>query len=584
MFNHNNSNIARADKEEPTYFENFDLETNVTPVKIEEFRNLLESTGYNQDKIEYLVDGFENGFDLGYRGPENIKQTAPNLKFTIGNKTILWNKVMKEVENKRYAGPFKEIPYEYFIQSPIGLVPKDNGKKTRLIFHLSYPRDCDPPKSVNANTPEELSRVHYKDFDDAIRICIKLLENGDEELVIYLGKSDLSNAFRNLPIKRGQWCYLVMKAQSPFDGQMYYFVDKCLPFGASVSCAVFQAFSDALAHVVRVITGEENVNYLDDYLFLSLLEKLCNLQLQEFLNVCRQINFPVSLDKTEWATSMLTFLGLTIDGKNKLVRIPTDKINKALKAIDIMLNKKKNKTTLRELQQLCGYLNFLGKAIIPGRAFTRRMYAQGENLTKPHHHLKVKPELKADLEMWKQFLTNEKIFARPFFDFAKNIHYVPQNFYTDASSKKGCGGICGENWFIVQWEEDFLTKYNPSINYLELYALTIGIISWIKVYQNGYVTLYCDNQSVIHMVNKSSSKCPHCMVLIRIITLHCMIYNVKIKIDYVPSKSNTYADYLSRLKYKEFRQLARTQNKKFNKNSTTIPRQLQDIEKLFIGY
>ena len=47
---------------------------------------------------------------------------------------------MKEIAEKRMAGPFEDIPFEHFIQSPIGLVPKDGGKKTRLIFHLSYPR------------------------------------------------------------------------------------------------------------------------------------------------------------------------------------------------------------------------------------------------------------------------------------------------------------------------------------------------------------------------------------------------------------------------------------------------------------
>ena len=43
---------------------------------------------------------------------------------------ILWNKVMKEVEAKRFAGPFEKIPFDNFIQSPIGLVPKDGGKST----------------------------------------------------------------------------------------------------------------------------------------------------------------------------------------------------------------------------------------------------------------------------------------------------------------------------------------------------------------------------------------------------------------------------------------------------------------------
>ena len=72
-----------------------------------------------------------------------MKVKSPNLKLNIGDEVDLWNKVMKEVKLGRYAGPFKEIPDEFaddFIQSLIGLVPKDDGKDTRLIFHLSYPR------------------------------------------------------------------------------------------------------------------------------------------------------------------------------------------------------------------------------------------------------------------------------------------------------------------------------------------------------------------------------------------------------------------------------------------------------------
>ena len=107
----------------------------------------MNKYGYDSVKTEFLIKGFTQGFDLGYRGPEKVKQNSPNLKFTIGNETELWNKVMKEVKELRYAGPFQEPPFEFYIQSPIGLVPKDKGKKTRLIFHLSYPRDTD--KSVN---------------------------------------------------------------------------------------------------------------------------------------------------------------------------------------------------------------------------------------------------------------------------------------------------------------------------------------------------------------------------------------------------------------------------------------------------
>ena len=93
-------------------YENLDLENIITPVNVQQLEQLLRESKYNIKETEFLIDGFTNGFDLGYRGPENIQQTSHNLKFTIGDKTELWNKVMKEVKEKRYAGPFKEVPFK----------------------------------------------------------------------------------------------------------------------------------------------------------------------------------------------------------------------------------------------------------------------------------------------------------------------------------------------------------------------------------------------------------------------------------------------------------------------------------------
>ena len=77
---------------------------------------------------------------------------------------------MKEVELGRFTSPFKEPPFEHFVQSPIGLVPKDKGKKTRLIFHLSYPRTSE---SVNSGIPKSSCTVKYSDFEKAVQLCIQ---------------------------------------------------------------------------------------------------------------------------------------------------------------------------------------------------------------------------------------------------------------------------------------------------------------------------------------------------------------------------------------------------------------------------
>ena len=105
------------------------------------FELLLIHSKYNRQKTAFLIEGFRNGFSLGYEGDEKVQITSPNLKFRgVGNKIILWNKIMKEVKLKRFAGPYSSIPFEHYIQSPVGLVPKGNGSDVRLIFHLSYPR------------------------------------------------------------------------------------------------------------------------------------------------------------------------------------------------------------------------------------------------------------------------------------------------------------------------------------------------------------------------------------------------------------------------------------------------------------
>ena len=232
-------------------------------MNVDRLKHLFDISGYERVKADFLISGFKDGFSLGYEGPRKIKRLAPNLKFTIGNETILWNKVMKEVREKRYAGPFEKPPFEYFIQSPIGLVPKDNGKDTRLIFHLSYPRGGD---SVNSDTPEEICKVKYPDLNEAVKLILQ------EGKFCKMAKSDMKAAFRNLGISKRFWPYLLMKARSPIDKKFYYFVDKCLPFGSSISCAHFQAFSNGIAFLVQHFTGKKVVNYLDDYLFVALIK------------------------------------------------------------------------------------------------------------------------------------------------------------------------------------------------------------------------------------------------------------------------------------------------------------------------
>ena len=181
------------------------------------------------------------------------------------------------------------------------------------------------------------------------------------------------------------------------------------------------------------------INYPDDFFFAALNNLLCNNQVRCFLGIYETIGVPVALEKTEWGANFIIFLGLLIDAKNRRVSIPVGKINKARDQIRQILKCKKVK--MHMIQRLCGFLNFLCRAIILGRAFMRRLYSFTANL-KPHYHIRVTKEMKLDLEIWDLFLNHPSVFSRPFMDY-QQWHADKLTFYTNTARNftLGFGGI-----------------------------------------------------------------------------------------------------------------------------------------------
>ena len=564
---------------------------------------------FPREKTDVLVDGFTNGFDIGYRGPMNRQDSAQNIPLgKMGTNQDLWNKLMKEVNANRFAGPFEEIPYHNFIQSPIGLVPKA-GNQTRLIFHLSYNfGELEEHKSLNFHTPQEWCKVKYKDLDHAIKASIKLGKEHSLRLrerwaitkqigrqvfsTIYYSKSDLKSAFRVVPILARQRCWLIMMAKNPTTGKLAFFSDKCLPFGASISCSRYQLFSDSLKHIIEHITQRHYTvtNYLDDFLFIGTEEAEANRMVRSFINLCDFIGVPVSLDKTEWASTLMIFLGLLLNGVTYTISIPIEKKIKAMNLVDFAMARKK--VTIKFIQRMTGTLNFLNRAIVPGRAFTRGMYDKlktkdknGKPL-KDYHHVNLGTDFLRDCEIWRSFLqhSDSQQLCRPFVDIDGMTVSTTLNFYTDSSLNKnfGLGGIFGNRWIIGRWGRQFVERNNPSIEFLELYALVAGIITWSqeKELQNARITVFCDNESVMHIVNNLTSKCPQCMKLVRLLILDNMKSNRRVFVKHVKSKDNVLADSLSRMDMKRFWKNA---PESMNRTPDGINNSIWPVEKVWNG-
>ena len=268
----------------------------------------------------------------------------------------------------------------------------------------------------------------------------------------------------------------------------------------------------------------------------------------------------------------------------QIICVPVEKIDRAKLLIGMLCQKKK--VTLLELQKLCGFLNFLCKAVVPGRTFTRRLYAytgldkNGKKLL-PHHHIRMTGEMKADLRLWQLFLEHPTAYCRPFMDFTTELVAEDIELYTDASKNfmLGMGGFCGSSWFVQQWDS-LVEELNPSIEYLELLAVTAAVLLWIRKFQNRRICLFCDNLSVVHMLNSQSSMCRNYMVLIRLITLESMYRNVRIFGKHVRSEQNGIADALSRLQFNRFNDLS--QDKDMDSLPVMIPECIWPIDKIWL--
>ena len=70
----------------------------------------------------------------------------------------------------------------------------------------------------------------------------------------------------------------------------------------------------------------------------------------------------------------MVFLGILLDGENKCLLVPEEKLLKAQKWLKLLIHKRM--AAVNELEKLTGLWNFLNKALVPGQAFTRRMYAK----------------------------------------------------------------------------------------------------------------------------------------------------------------------------------------------------------------
>lgn len=465
-------------------------------------------------------------------GPR-VNRTPPNLKSCNNYPQAVIDKLSLEVRLNRIAGPFRYPPLEPLVVNPIGIIPKKERGKFRLIHNLSFP---EKGGSINAGIPPAWKSVSYSTVDDAINV-IRRLGRG-----CLLSKTDIQDSYRLVPIHPSDYNLMGIY----FNG--FYYIDRCLQMGCASACKIFDSFSKALLWIATTKLGILNCVYLlDDFLFIQGPEEPSDLYLSRFLAMCADVGVPIAHHKTVHSTTKLTFLGIELDTVAMAARLDSEKLCKCVGLLSQFITRKK--VTLVELQSVIGLLNFCCCVVRPGRAFLRRLIDLTIGVSRSWYKITLTMEVKQDLHMWLLFLR----------DFNGTCFFLPHRwlnseslqFYTDACPT-GYGGIFQTQWFYGEFPQAW-QSYNITI--LEAFPVALSLALWGSHIANSNVTFFTDNEGLVSILNKQTSREKFLMKFVRFIVLHALSQNILFRAKHVASKLNAPADCLSRLQIHRFREL-----------------------------
>lgn len=211
-----------------------------------------------------------------------------------------------------------------------------------------------------------------------------------------------------------------------------------------------------------------------------------------------------------------------------------------------------------------GHLNFACRAVIPGRAFLRRLIDLTAKVTKPHHHITLTSEARKDMATWLLFL--ESFNGRPFLLPNKWCSSLELRLESDASGL-GFAAILGSHWLQGRWPPSW---HDHHITIKELLPIVLAIRVWGQLLQNHRILFLCDNMAVVYIINSQTSRDSNIMCLVRTLVVASMKFNIVFRAKHVPGTLNVIADSLSRFQ----NSLAFAQAPQLHPEPTSVPESL----------
>jgi hypothetical protein len=478
-----------------------------------------------------ILKGIREGIDIEFTGNRDTARFGENIPILPEHVDAVSAVIAADVAAGKKAGPFDGPPFPNIVVSPIGAVPKKNGK-VRVIHHLSYPFKGD---SVNASIVDE--SFNLSSFGQAAHEIVKA---GPGCLLI---KLDVEAAYKQVPVRREDWHLLGFKWQ----GKWYY--ERVLPFGLKSSCRLWDIYAAALHDFFVRMGVPVVIHYIDDFLFIVQSLDRANDLLVQALEMCVRLGIPMAADKTEGPTTCLTFLGIQLDTVAMRASLPQSKLQELQQLTSDW--SEKSHASCKECESLSGKLNFAAAVVRPGRFYQRRLWdhiARLRALSPNRHKLfPITAALRGDVEWWRQFIGRwngvSLLYEREWSNADK------LELFTDAC-KEGYGGLCGTQWFAGTWTPEQRSAAwrakRESMPFYELYALVAAAAAWGHLWPGRKVLFRSDCKPVVDAIRSGRSRNPDSQHLLRHLAQIAAEHQFDFGCEHIPGVTNVAADALSR--------------------------------------
>src|SRR5882724_6961759 len=455
--------------------------------------------------------------------------SKPQMCKNLRSATDFPGDISKEIESLRSLmhihGPFQAPPFPNFRCSPLGTSTRKRSPKCRVFNHYSWP----PSSSVNAETPDTEGEITYEFFHEAMKA---LWEAGRGAM---MEKLDLKDAYCHILVRSTDWHLLGFH----WLGKFYYPV--VLMFSGKSAPYIFNLFAEGLHWIIQRHIPAAIWHYLDDFLSIfksSTPRSTADAAVEWIESLGNELGLSFQPQKTIRPCTVIEFLGLELDSDAMEARLPKDKLTYLREMLENW--KLRSTCSLKEVQELTGFLQFCAQVIPCARAFICRLINFSTTFLSDFARRHIPAYARADLRWWSTYA-----------DSWNGVQILEMTrptiqIYTDASGVKGLGGIHEDRWFSTRCPRRFR---NYDIQFKETYAVLQAILRWGHLWKHSHVVFNVDNTAVVHALSSGTNRNVRVMNMIRMVIMLAAQLDFSYSSSWLPSHENSLADSASRFEY-----------------------------------